>query len=251
MSFGFGGSNSHVIMDDACNYLLENGLAGNHWGVQHPPTEQALEDHSMLSHLSTILQEYSQDSSVASEMPRLLVWSATDSEGLRRLEKVYSSHISRVASSLNATSAATYLQGLAYTLAVRRTSFKSKSFVVASSLGAIANDKMSMWKAVRTAATPKLGLVFTGQGAQSPRMAEGLVIYAAFQNSLRRSDMILSELGCQWSLLGTLTFYLNLSSVYEEPALLAVLASKPGQTFTHVFRTCFFDYMILISADDV
>ena len=222
MSFGFGGSNSHVIMDDACNYLLQNGLSGNHWGVQHPPTEQALETHSMLSHLSTNLQKHSQNGSVASKMPRLLVWSAADSDGLSRLEKVYSSHISRVASSLDSTSAAHYLEDLAYTLAVRRTSFKWKAFVVASSLGAIANDNLSMWKAVRTVATPKLGFVFTGQGAQFPRMAEGLTVYPTFQDSLRRSDTILSELGCQWSLLGMLAFYLVPSRIYKQPALLAV-----------------------------
>jgi acyl transferase domain-containing protein len=36
-SFGFGGSNSHVIFDDAYNHLLLNGLNGNHNTVVEPP----------------------------------------------------------------------------------------------------------------------------------------------------------------------------------------------------------------------
>jgi acyl transferase domain-containing protein len=36
-SFGFGGSNSHVVFDDAYNHLLLNGLNGNHNTVVEPP----------------------------------------------------------------------------------------------------------------------------------------------------------------------------------------------------------------------
>lgn len=33
-SFGFGGTNTHVILDDAYHYLLEHGLSANHCTVQ-------------------------------------------------------------------------------------------------------------------------------------------------------------------------------------------------------------------------
>ncbi|TVY38228.1 Reducing polyketide synthase, partial [Lachnellula occidentalis] len=36
-SFGFGGSNSHVIIDDSYNFLKRRGLAGSHCTVKSPP----------------------------------------------------------------------------------------------------------------------------------------------------------------------------------------------------------------------
>ncbi|KAK3382595.1 fatty acid synthase S-acetyltransferase [Lasiosphaeria ovina] len=40
-SFGFGGTNTHVVMDDALYYLEERGLAGNHNTTAHPIAETA------------------------------------------------------------------------------------------------------------------------------------------------------------------------------------------------------------------
>lgn len=44
-SFGFGGSNSHVVLDDAYNYLRLNGMEGKHQSVERPPRIETLAGH--------------------------------------------------------------------------------------------------------------------------------------------------------------------------------------------------------------
>lgn len=41
-SFGFGGSNAHVIIDDVYNFLRLHGLTGNHRSASHPTLVRAL-----------------------------------------------------------------------------------------------------------------------------------------------------------------------------------------------------------------
>lgn len=38
-AFGYGGSNAHIIIDDAYHYLLEHGLKGKHQTIEFPPVE--------------------------------------------------------------------------------------------------------------------------------------------------------------------------------------------------------------------
>jgi acyl transferase domain-containing protein len=42
-SFGFGGSNSHIILDDAYNFLRMRNLRGNHNTIHEPPSPRLLE----------------------------------------------------------------------------------------------------------------------------------------------------------------------------------------------------------------
>jgi hypothetical protein len=41
-SFGFGGSNSHCVVDDAYHFLKTRGLVGNHCTVIEPPVVRNL-----------------------------------------------------------------------------------------------------------------------------------------------------------------------------------------------------------------
>ena len=189
-------------MDDACNFLRLKGLTGNHWSVQDPPCIETLGSFSTLSRLPLLMQGRILETGLTYTNPRLLVWSAADEDGLKRLEKAYSNHLSQVASSLNAEEATIYLDDLSYTLASRRTSFSWRSFVVAQSVADLAHQGVKMSKAVRIGGMLKLGYVFTGQGAQSAGMAKDLLSYPVFRASLRRSEMYFEGLGCQWSLQG-------------------------------------------------
>lgn len=135
--------------------------------------------------------------------PKLLMWSTADESGLARLADSYDAHISELASSLSPTEATAYLSDLAYTLAVRRSSLSWKSFAVARSVLDLHDLRRKLAKPVRSRADPKLGYIFTGQGAQFAGMSKDLFGFPTFLNSLRRSEMYLDDLGCQWSLLGS------------------------------------------------
>ena len=205
MSFGFGGSNSHAVLDDACNFLSISGLSGNHLSMRNPPSLHDLQ--SSPATLGTILpvrrlsQPLGGGDTIHTSL-KLLVWSAADEDGLARLAKAYSTHISEISSALNDEEAAAYLGNLSYTLACRRTRHNWRSFLVAHSVVDLEIRWPRMSKPFKNKGAPRLGYVFTGQGAQYPGMGKDLLIYPAFQSSLRRSEMYLKDCGCKWSLLG-------------------------------------------------
>ncbi|MCJ1398962.1 hypothetical protein MMC11_002163 [Xylographa trunciseda] len=203
-SFGFGGSNSHAIIDDAYNFLCLRNLAGNHWTAHEPPSLEDLEQRLELPKLLTspgTLSQQALNGEDGNMRPNLLVWSTADEGGLARLAQSYDAHVSQLAPSLSATEAGAYLSNLAYTLAARRSSLNWKLFAVARSIFDLHDLKRTLSKPVRSRVDTKLGYVFTGQGAQFARMSKDLFGFPAYLNSLRRSEMYLDRFGCRWSLL--------------------------------------------------
>ncbi len=138
-----------------------------------------------------------------SERPKLLVWSAADERGLDRIATVYSDHFSTM--SIQPEDVDPYLEMLAYTLGKRRTSMLWKSFAVTSSMSNLVNLKMKLSTAVESTMDRHLGFIFTGQGAQWPRMGQELVAFPLFRNSLHAAQIYFHSLGCSWSLLGRKT----------------------------------------------
>lgn len=89
-SFGFGGTNSHAILDDAFHYLRDHGLVGNHCTTQDPPCGEVLDLAGPRSPRTS-----TEESTIAEGRgPKLLVWSARDENGLRRLATEYQRHFS-------------------------------------------------------------------------------------------------------------------------------------------------------------
>lgn len=203
-SFGFGGSNSHAIFDDAYNYLRLRDLEGNHSTARVPPSVELLKPVLKPSVLpfTLALCEDPIGGYQGTSRPKLLVWSSADKDGLARLANAYSAHISQLSSSLRADEAGFYLESLAYTLAARRSSLAWKSFAVATSISELQNLDMNFSTPIRSHVSPKLGYIFTGQGAQFAEMAKELFTFSIFQASIRKSEMYLDHLGCEWSLTG-------------------------------------------------
>ncbi|GMG48901.1 unnamed protein product [Aspergillus oryzae var. brunneus] len=113
-SFGFGGSNIHIVLDDALNYLQINGLQGNHNTTARLST-MCVESHLTNGTLETIAEE-----------TKLLVWSAADENGISRIQDKWRSFFS----SLHITDKEkkAYLNNLAYTLANRRNHHPWRTF---------------------------------------------------------------------------------------------------------------------------
>ncbi|KAL8846747.1 MAG: hypothetical protein Q9221_008190 [Calogaya cf. arnoldii] len=229
MSFGFGGSNSTAVMDDACNFMLLNGLTGNHWSVQDPPPLKDAEQ-SLSHHRVPLLMGMSSDSppddGSTETLPKLLVWSAADQGGLNRMASAYGDHILKLAPGLEVHESSQYLENFSYTLGSRRSSFGWKAFVVTRSLFDVTEEALKLSKAYKSIGQPKLGFVFTGQGAQYASMAKELLCYPIFQNSLRQSEIYMAEFGCHWSLIGELLKSHEVSNIdapdYSQPVCTAL-----------------------------
>ncbi|KAJ2995621.1 hypothetical protein NUW58_g1225 [Xylaria curta] len=167
-SFGYGGTNAHVIVESADSILTQpqsykyNILANN---KQRKARGKAKRNR-----------------------PSLLLFSAHDNATVRRNIEA----IGKVAGRYD-------LLDLSYTLGERRTHFKSRAMVVASAASLTETLKEDLSNVTflekKSSEGPTLGFVFTGQGAQWARMgAELMQYYPSFMRTIRYLDAALEDL---------------------------------------------------------
>ncbi|KAL4970542.1 type I polyketide synthase [Aspergillus stella-maris] len=216
-SFGFGGSNSHIVLDDAYNFLRLRGLQGNHNSAGGPEKSLCL-DHTisntngetngatngvMKGATNRVANGASNGTSVGEQSldsPKLLVWSSADEKGITRIQDSWKSFLSD--STLIPDDKAQYLHDLSYTLGLRRTHFSWRSFVVARSSDKWAALPDNFASAARSITSPILALIFSGQGAQWHAMGRELLsAYPTFYESICSAGIYLKSIGCTWSAL--------------------------------------------------
>lgn len=175
-SFGIGGANSHVILDDAYNFLCERGLRGQHNTVPLPPSkgqrlgEVLHEDlalmngfsHTNGSHTNGVSHSQTLEAEAEKKM-QLMVWSTYDEAGIKRLIEQWKTYLSNLSIPTSQTSQ--FIRNMAYTLATRRTHFSNRTFAVLKSPEDLAGLGNDMAPALRVSAAPKLGFIFTGVSA--------------------------------------------------------------------------------------
>ncbi|KAI1453481.1 hypothetical protein F4805DRAFT_478404 [Annulohypoxylon moriforme] len=200
-SFGFGGTNSHVILDDAFHYLQSRGLSGFHHCTVDPCIGPAQTTNGVT--LPTTAERNGDSNDEQTEPgslpgPRLFVWSAADAGALERMTNAYQDYYQAHIAGSTAK-----LDQLAYTLAARRSSMPWRTFTVIDDQDNATH--LPIAKPVRTPTeVTSIAFVFTGQGAQYVGMGLELLQYPVFEQSLRKSDKILASLGCKWSIFSEL-----------------------------------------------
>ncbi|KAJ3499201.1 hypothetical protein NLG97_g515 [Lecanicillium saksenae] len=190
-SFGFGGANAHVILDDAYHYLQERNLSGRHNTVIHRVDDSGLP--------GSPIEEL-----VFNPLKQLFLFSGKDQSGTKRVSETMSNWLNQ---DLKQRSGASLVESLAYTLGKRRTHLEHRSFAIASSQAEL-QEKLSkgLPAAVRSQRHGEnLVMVFTGQGAQWPAMGRELFENATFRRSLETSQSFLKSLGCKWNALEELS----------------------------------------------
>ncbi|KAF5852136.1 hypothetical protein GGP41_000920 [Bipolaris sorokiniana] len=224
-SFGYGGTNAHVVIEDALSFLREQGLEGRHCTTDVRTIEEAKHVHpcntSTPTHIpsnengSEIIPsgsttcddtpsgsagDYDESNTFANEnsksTTKLLVISAFDERAVHRsidaLKKWMGDHL--VDENRRQT-----LSDIAYTLAEKRTKFPWKSTCVALP----ETQSELTWSApVRSKPNTNICFVFTGQGAQWHGMGRELMRYEVFSKAMREADHYFRSLGSSWSLIG-------------------------------------------------
>jgi acyl transferase domain-containing protein len=220
-SFGMGGTNAHIIIDDAYSYLSSAGLKGHHqcnlvpcleneaWsspssigdgkftpGSPSDPTDAS----HKLSESSVELVSVSESivpPNAGTNRRQLLVWSAADESSMGRvfdgLKNYYSSSVMGSISQLHR---------LSWTLSDHRTHLSWRSFAVIDGTG----DETELTPFAKTERSPltagRIVFIFTGQGAQYAGMGIECLEYDVFRQTLSHIDQVFTSLGASWSLFG-------------------------------------------------
>lgn len=196
-SFGYGGANSHAIIDDAYHYMLQRGLNGRHNTVVAPDEN---DEYASDSGFSSDAEASATETNQAGVNKALFAFSASDQAALGRLLPGYMEFLEERIASLN--DSAGLVSDLAYTLAKRRTVFDHRVAFAAGSLEELI-EELRANPAPKTKKVPRkenVAFIFTGQGAQYCQMGRELLPYDIFRQSLAHSQKVLDSLDCEWNL---------------------------------------------------
>ncbi|KAI4940246.1 Type I Iterative PKS [Alternaria arbusti] len=194
-SFGYGGTNAHVILDDAHHFLQRY-----HRSARHRRND------------SGFVSPMSDESFSNTPRSRLFLQSANDERGLVQMGQDLSKHLQRQ----DVFNEEQLLDNLAYTLCERR----SQLFYCAAIVATDKADLQTRLQEVRPssasgAVPPRIGFIFTGQGAQWWGMGRELLHYPVFRKSLQRCESVVTSLGAEWSLIEELSKEKSNSRVNE------------------------------------
>lgn len=193
-SFGFGGANTHVVLDDATSFLRLRDMDGLH------STSDGLSAANGISNGDRSVNGTCKWAHDSKEMQRLFVFSSGDEGGIQRLAAAFDKWLAR---KIEEGPHESFPADLAFTLAEKRSSLNWRSFIIADSMTQL-KSSLKRPLAVRATKSPKICFIFTGQGVQWFAMGRELMHYSIYRESLRDAERYLHSLGCDWSLLGEL-----------------------------------------------
>ena len=182
-SFGFGGTNAHIIMEDSYHYLSSHDLQGS---PQPAPRVAG-------ATLDIPVPERNSRS-------RVFVMTSNDQNSCELLVRNFTDYLKEY----SVAQPDNWLNDLAHTLGRRRSVLPWKVAVCANSALDLLEVLQGQIKPIRSSQVPRLGFVFTGQGAQWHAMGRELIdAYPIFKSTLAAAEKHLKSLGATWSIFGT------------------------------------------------
>lgn len=214
-SFGYGGANAHVIMDDAYHFLKSHNLQGQHnTTVEAEIPDLVLNGANGTKGVSGAngvsrangSNGHSQNGNktkTEGTISRLFLLSSHEESGIARLSQSLQTYLGEVDVQRTSEEESRLLHRLAYTLSEKRSSLPWRSYTAASSVEELREAlNGARTRAIRVPNKARaLSFIFTGQGAQWFAMGRSLQKYPVFQQSLHESSACLQSFGCSWDLI--------------------------------------------------
>jgi acyl transferase domain-containing protein len=210
-SFGFGGTNCHVVLDDSFHsletiaarqairssvnfgegYVAPATLSNGHHESEKPSHKEKHRHGIPSAHSNGI-----SNLDIDLEQPRVLVWSAADEEALIRMHTDYTHFFAKEIRQDNET-----LRRLAVTLSSRRSRMTWRSFAILDNHTQLQDLLPRILTPVRSVDSPRVAFIFTGQGAQYAEMGLTLLRFPVFKSILRKIESVFHELGSRWNII--------------------------------------------------
>ncbi|KAL4905457.1 hypothetical protein BDW74DRAFT_185021 [Aspergillus multicolor] len=204
-NFGYGGSNAHVIMESAEHWTSLPSLSSPGYSAAVRNGSKEIANGNGNGHTAK------HDGHGYIDSSKVLILSARDERSCQRMVADLKVYLEKQRM-LGFGAAQELLRNLSYTLAERRTRFP---WIAAHQVrllqeegrhpldGAIAELDSPRFKPSRVPSRPpRIGMVFTGQGAQWNAMGRELLTeYPVFRQSIDEADAHLRSLGATWRLL--------------------------------------------------
>jgi acyl transferase domain-containing protein len=195
-SFGASGTNAHVILDDAYNFLEQRGLKAHHCTRKEPGLAVTISQDTAPS------QVRMRDDGSPDDVPRLIVVSAFDKPTLERVIDLHSEWMKTQGSTFQENPE--LLQDLAYTLMKRRNVLRYRSFALLDRKSIEEEAEQRFSAPVRAMNQPRVCFVFTGQGAQWAGMGKDLLQFPVFRDTVMEANRYFEEMGTPWTVIGML-----------------------------------------------
>ncbi|KAI0552681.1 beta-ketoacyl synthase domain-containing protein [Xylaria curta] len=192
-SFGYGGTNSHVILESLSSFL-EN----SNWPTAELlPTRRRAPELSINGNgpeLEPLNHRNGNDVTPARDSPlRLFVLSANTETSLKNYAHKLSAWM------LKRNPSERKFADISRTLLTRRSLLPWRHTVVVANSHDL-SDKLHSVRATRATPICQLAFIFTGQGAQWAGMGKELIQFPAFERSISKSEKLLLRMGCDWHL---------------------------------------------------
>ncbi|KAF7156259.1 hypothetical protein CNMCM5623_009652 [Aspergillus felis] len=202
-NFGYGGANAHVILESADPWTLTSGLDLN------PVNGNGSHSANGNGHVNgNGYTNGSYHTNNTTDDAKVLILSARDERGCRQMVSDLKAYLEKQ-KSLGHAASEQLLRNLSYTLGERRTLFQwvaahqvrlDKDGTLDAAIQALDSPRFKPGR--RASESPRIGMIFTGQGAQWYAMGrELLTSYPVFRQSIEEAEAYLHDLGADWSLL--------------------------------------------------
>ncbi|KAG5945724.1 Type I Iterative PKS [Claviceps sorghi] len=176
--FGFGGTNAHVILDEAPGYLSSRGLSAHHSSMEDSSSGQGTEKKT---------------AALPTNDYQLFCYSASEKDGVGRIMSSHSVYIK----TRHDACPAEFLRDYSYTLGCRRSVLEWKGFVLARSVFELTAKletpgSVNVVHALRKG-EPRIAFIFSGQGSQWAQMGLDLTVFDVFRQSLEEASAYIME----------------------------------------------------------
>lgn len=200
-NFGYGGANAHIIMEESHPWLSAPGCENLQANVH---LNGHLDEHPRVPRVDWNPTETNHHQPLGTDDSKVLILTGKDEQACQKMISNLGDFLEQSESTQE--NAEDYLQSLAYTLGERRTRFPwTAAYPVPVTAGfeaVIKTLRSPKFKPSRSSNQPRIGMVFTGQGAQWYAMGRELVTsYPVYKASLEEAEQYLKQLGAEWSLM--------------------------------------------------